>query len=200
MSAHKHVNAQRSGWTNKAVHSHCPTACVCVCVCTSTGSPTHQLQPWRTGAAEGTDCVGALTSQTQTVVLTFIHICTGTHTTVFRHHQWVACSAAVKLSVNSASVSTGIRNAVFLAWQVTLRWSRRYEINLGEYTNAGHSSSSNTPIVMHLRTSGRRVLPWSLGHSLCRRRSLLCWCRHLRGMHLQSGTHQCLGNSRRQRG
>lgn len=51
-----------------------------MCVFTSAERPVLQLQTGRAGATVGTYGVGALTSHTQAFVLTFIHICSDTHT------------------------------------------------------------------------------------------------------------------------
>ncbi len=182
-----------------------------MCVYTSAGRPIHQLQPSGAEAAIGTDAVGALASQTQAVVLTFIHICIDahTHTHTHRHHQHDTFTPAANHRVSLQICHLGeelpdhsehVRKVMHhLHQQVMTTYCAGTDDGENDTDIINSSDHSEPPTVLYLHMRARWVPLRSPGHRPCRRRSPLCWCTHPWGTHLVSGTRQCLRGRRRRK-
>ena len=198
--------------------SVCVCVCLCVCVCTSAGSPIHQLQPIWAGAAVRADAVGALTSQAQAVVLTFVHICMDTHTHTHTHTQrrhrhdtftpavnhWLSLQVCPSVVIwmrrfqTAGSMSEKACIISISGWWLILATVRSYSWLWKRFHR--YHKLERAQWTTHLHTRGRWVPPWSPGRRPRRRRSPLCWCKHPWDTHLGSGTRQCLRNRRRRKG
>lgn len=188
MSAHKQINTQRSG---QASH-HCrSTLSYCLYLCRQSHPPAPSLKDksscrsrscWCTDPPDTAYCPrihSHLRWRTHKNIQASLACHTLTSCKAFRNISHKRCNCCVFTIVGHTTVEL-----------MTWKWSQRIcELRLQQQS-----------AIPHLRTQIRWMKPRSLGHRPCRRRSPVYWCKHLWGTHLESGTHQCLKNSRRQWG